>query len=175
METLSGPRVTLRGFTVDDLADVHAYASNPLVWQFVEWGPSSLEDTRAFLAESVAVDVDATDRTFRWAITVSGSSRVIGSVELTVTHETNRRGSLGYILAPEHWGHGYATEAARLVVAFGFEVLDLHRIEATCDPRNAASVRVLEKAGLQLEGTMRGHRRLRGEWGDSLLFAVVAL
>ena len=76
------------------------------------------------------------------------------------------------MLAPECWGQGYATEVAPAVVGFA-RTLGMHRVEATCHPSNVRSVRVLEKAGLRLEGRLRDHLHVRGAWRDSLLFAVV--
>ena len=68
----------------------------------------------------------------------------------------------------------YAAHNAKTLLDHGFTTMRLHRIEATCDPRNRASARVLEKAGLEREGVMRGHRFVHGEWGDSALYAKVA-
>jgi RimJ/RimL family protein N-acetyltransferase len=71
------------------------------------------------------------------------------------------------------WSQGYATEATRRLVRFGFDEFDLQRIEATCHPDNRASARVLEKAGFQYEGRMRDHLLVLGQWRDSLLYAAV--
>lgn len=76
------------------------------------------------------------------------------------------------MLAPGCWGRGYAIEIAQALVKFA-QALGLHRVEATCHPDNAASARVLTKAGLTLEGRLRDHLLVRGAWRDSLLFAVI--
>lgn len=99
---------------------------------------------------------------------------VIGSIEVRMLSSLHRQGEFGYVFRRDHWGRGYATEAARAMLAFGFAGLGMERISATCDPDNLASARVLTKAGLRYEGRMRHHQNIRGRWRDSLLFAVVA-
>ena len=70
-------------------------------------------------------------------------------------------------------GQGYATEAARALVSFGFGTLRLHRVFATCDVRNVASARVLEKVGMRREGHCRGDKWVRGQWRDSYIYAML--
>lgn len=85
----------------------------------------------------------------------------------------HREGEIAYALAKKFWNRGYMTEAANAIVAFGFEKLGLHRIYATCDPANTASVRVMEKISMKREGHLRAHRFAKGNWRDSLLYAVL--
>jgi ribosomal-protein-alanine N-acetyltransferase len=84
------------------------------------------------------------------------------------------RGELGYVFDRDVWSRGYATEAGRLLLRFGFESLRLRRIAAACRPENVASARVLEKIGMRYEGTLRSHMFLRGTWRDSLLYAAIS-
>jgi [ribosomal protein S5]-alanine N-acetyltransferase len=104
----------------------------------------------------------------------SDAERLIGSIELKVVSGEHRRGEIGYVLAHEWWGHGYATEATRRLLAFGFNELGLHKISATCDPENRASVPVLTKNGMHREGVLRDHIYVRGQWRDRLLSGVIA-
>ena len=80
---------------------------------------------------------------------------------------------MGYCLRRDAWGLGLGTEAARGLIGFGFERLGLHRIWATCDTGNARSARVLERAGMVLEGTMRDDTWLRGHWRSSHLYSIL--
>lgn len=82
-------------------------------------------------------------------------------------------GDVGYVLRRDRWGQGYGTETARMLVDFGFQTLGLHRIEATCDPYNVASRKILEKTGMQYEGRARQRLWVHGTWRDSLLFAIL--
>ncbi len=84
-----------------------------------------------------------------------------------------REGDIGYVLDQRFWGQGYGMEAAGRLLRFGFGELGLHRIFAICDPRNVGSIRVLEKIGMQREGRLREHMLVRGEWCDSLVYAIL--
>ena len=170
---LAGERLVLREFAVTDEEAVHAFAGDPVVTRFTEWGPNSVEDSRAFLAETTAQVTDPLRAEFTLAATLAGSGRVIGSVAIGVTSAQHRRGEFGFVFHPEFWSRGYATEASALLLRFGFEHLRLRRVSATCHPDNRASARVLEKVGLRFEGRMRDHMLVRGTWRDSLLYAVV--
>lgn len=79
-----------------------------------------------------------------------------GAISIGV-HPRHHRGEIGYWLGVPYWNHGYMTEAARAVVRYGFDVMDLHRVEAMILPRNIASIRVAEKAGFLFEGTLRDY------------------
>lgn len=98
---------------------------------------------------------------------------VIGAAGLVVEEVATRSGSIGYVIHPAFWSRGYATEAAARLLQFGFTDLRLHRIWATCRPENRPSARVLEKVGMQLEGQLRDHILIRGQWRDSLLYAAI--
>ncbi|WP_409250878.1 GNAT family N-acetyltransferase [Bacillus sp. SCS-153A] len=98
---------------------------------------------------------------------------ILGAVELNIRDFHNQAGEIGYVLNPKCWGNGFAVEAAKLVVGFGFQELNLHRIYATCNPENAGSIRVLEKLGLKKEGTMRHHLKMKDGWRDSHLYSIL--
>jgi RimJ/RimL family protein N-acetyltransferase len=165
-------RLLLRDYRDDDLDAVQVYASDPEVCRFMEWGPNTLEDTRLFL-DTVTGSAREQPRTaYELAITREGE--LVGGIGLRVESEAHRRGSVGWVLRRDAWGHGYATEAARALIAFGVESLGLHRIEATCEPANVASARVMAKVGMRPEGHLRHHMLVRGSWRDSLLHALVA-
>lgn len=109
--------------------------------------------TRAFLREARAnADVSPRRRYALAVVVQSDPERLIGSIELRVVSCEHRRGEIGYVLAREAWGLGYATEATRRLLAFGFDELGLHKISANCDPENRASVAVLTKNGMHQEG-----------------------
>jgi ribosomal-protein-alanine N-acetyltransferase len=81
--------------------------------------------------------------------------------------------SLGYWAGERYAGKGYTTAAVRAVVRHAFEDLELHRVEAACQPDNFASRRVLEKAGFIQEGAARAYLKINGDWRDHLLFGIV--
>ncbi|MCJ7766774.1 GNAT family N-acetyltransferase, partial [Candidatus Bathyarchaeota archaeon] len=79
---------------------------------------------------------------------------------------------IGYCLRRRYWRQSFGTETAKGLVNFGFNSLGLHRIFTTCIPANTASANVLEKTGMQLEGHPRQHRRVKGKWRNSLVYAI---
>lgn len=95
---------------------------------------------------------------------------------LTLSHlqrGVTQSASVGYWMGEQHAGRGYMTDAVRAVIGFSFDTLRLHRLEAACLPSNAASIRLLEKAGFTREGYARSYLCIDGKWQDHLLFAIV--
>ena len=166
-------RLTLREFVESDWQAVHAYAADPQVVRFMAWGPNTEEETREFIRRVMSHQDEAERRQFRFAVVLAAQERLIGACSLCISNPANREAWIGYVYHRDAWGHGYATEVAGALVAFGFGRLGLHRIFATCDPRNTGSARVLEKAGMTREGHLRQHKWERGAWRDSYLYAVL--
>lgn len=169
----AGEHIVLRDFVESDEDALHAFCSDPVVTEYTHWGPNTPQDTHAFLEEAVTQARDRPRDVYGLAITLADTGQLIGSAALWITSHEHRRGELGYVLDRHFWSRGYATETTGLLLRLGFDELELHRIAATCHPGNAASARVLEKAGMRFEGTLVEHMRVRGTWRDSLLFATV--
>jgi [ribosomal protein S5]-alanine N-acetyltransferase len=98
---------------------------------------------------------------------------LIGSVALMIEKDSPNSAELGYWFKRSAWGQGYATEAARFMLAVGFKTLKLHRIWGKCHVENPASAHVMEKVGMRLEGTIREHAWLRDHYRSSLLFSIL--
>jgi [ribosomal protein S5]-alanine N-acetyltransferase len=88
-------------------------------------------------------------------------------------HPINRRVEVGYTIARAYWGQGYATEAVKELIKFGFDKMQLVRMEAVVLPENRASVRVLQKAGMKFEGVLHSYQVWREIPRDLLMYAVV--
>jgi ribosomal-protein-alanine N-acetyltransferase len=166
-------RLVLREFRLDDQDAAHRYGSDEDVTRYTTWGPNSLTDTTNYLSEVVR-RASAEPRTSFILAVVTSDGDLIGAAHLKFTEAERRQGELGYVLAKDSWGLGYATEVARCLIAFGFDELGLDRITATSHPDNLASARVLEKVGMRLEGTLRDHLQVRGSWRDSQLYSIAA-
>ena len=95
---------------------------------------------------------------------------MIGAAEFNIRDCGNKTGEIGYIVNPNYLGIGYATEVAKLLIGFGFKEFNFHRIYATCDPRNVASSKVLEKIGMIKEDRMREDLVMKDGWHDSFLY-----
>lgn len=166
-------RIRWREMAQEDWPDVHTYASMEIVCQYQPWGPNTKEETLIFM-EAVLQDAKKKPRSrFTFAIFEQETATMIGSGEITIRDTINREGEIGYIFHPDYWGQGYATEVARLLVNFGFDELNLHRIYATCDPRNGASAKVLEKLGMVKEGCLRENLYIKGGWRDSFVYSIL--
>ena len=167
--TLTSPRLTLREFTVDDHEAVYSYASDPDVLKYIPWDIFTVEDAHNSIQRKIAGQ-NATPR-FTYELAIIFNDTLIGECYLSMTDY--KEADLGFCIHKDYWGRGIATELTEMLLKFGFMDLDLHRIIATCDPRNKASSRVLEKGGLKLEGHLREHKRMRGTWRDSLFYAIL--
>ncbi len=171
--TIETERLILREFRRDDREKVHEYAVDPEVYHYMPWGPNSEDETSAFVERAIASRHRDPRLHFELAITLRETGRLIGGSGIRAADESFRAADMGYCLRRDAWGKGLATEAAAGLIGFGFEQLRVHRIWATCDTRNVRSARVLEKAGMELEGTMRDDTWLRGQWRSSRLYSIL--
>ncbi len=108
-----------------------------------------------------------------YAVTRSGNGDLVGAAGLVEVNRRHGRAELGYWVGRPYWGRGYATEAARAVIEYGFSVLGLHRICATHFSWNTASGRVMEKCGMVHEAHLREHVRRQGVFEDLDLWGIL--
>ncbi|MCD7033250.1 GNAT family N-acetyltransferase [Metabacillus sp. GX 13764] len=163
--------IKLREFQEQDWQEVHRYASNPVVSQYQPWGPNTEEETKAFIADCLT-DQETFPRK-RCVFAITSQEKVIGAGEFQINDFTNEEGEIGFVVHPDYWGKGIASETAKKLLQFGFCEFQMHRIFATCDPRNLASARVLKKAGMKQEGLLRENIKLKSGWRDSLIFSML--
>lgn len=173
-ENLQSTRLSLREFSYSDWESIHDYAKRPEVSRYQVWNPQSEVDSQLFLAERIRISLLEPRSQFAFAIIEKETNTLIGSVELTIRDTQHQAAELSYILHPDYWGSGYATEAARLMLTFGFSQLNLNRIYAKCDPRNKGSERVMQKVGMVWEGRLREDLLLADGWRDSLIYSLLA-
>jgi ribosomal-protein-alanine N-acetyltransferase len=133
--------------------------------------PYRLEDAEAFIQAQVPRMEEGSAATF--AIRLAAGRQLIGVVSLTKIDLEHQQAELGYWIGTDWWGKGYATEAARAVVRFGFDVIGLNRIYAHHMARNPASGRVLERVGMRREGVLRQRVRKWGRFEDVVVYAVL--
>jgi ribosomal-protein-alanine N-acetyltransferase len=169
------PRLLLRDFTLDDVEALAACQADERFWRFYE----RVDDIETRAREHIELFVGwqaVQPRThFQFAIVLKQDGSLIGDCGLR-QHVQARYGGqaeLGYELDPQHWGNGYATEAAQAMIAYGFETLNLHRVWATCRGENAPSWRLMERLGMRREGVFEKEARLDGRWVDTYLYALL--
>ena len=142
------------------------------------WEPIWPEDdlTRAAYKRRLSIYAREMDAGNAWPFFIFADSdqALVGAITLSnVRRGVAETGTLGYWIGQKFAGQGLGTAAVRAMVAWAFEDLNLHRVEAACVPTNHASRRVLEKAGFTLEGRARAYLKINGAWADHLLFGVV--
>ncbi|NQZ44600.1 MAG: GNAT family N-acetyltransferase [Flavobacteriaceae bacterium] len=172
--TLRSERLRLTALHENDLDNVHRLHSIPEVDAYNTLGiPEDLEATKR-IVESWLQDLEvAPIQNLTLAITLNGTDTFIGLFGMKLGSRKFGRAEVWYKLLPEFWCKGYATEALRSMIAYGFDTLDLHRIEAGCAVENIGSIKVLEKVGMTREGRCRKILPLKTGWADNFSFAIL--
>ncbi|MER6589478.1 MULTISPECIES: GNAT family N-acetyltransferase [Micromonospora] len=168
--TITGPRLTLREFRTNDLDASMAVVGDPEVTRTLSFEPRS----RAEQTERLAQDIEraqAEPRPDYYLAVANNADLLIGFIRIGLGRDHS--GELGYAIRRRDWGRGYATEAATLMLDFGFNTLRLHRIQAACGPDNHASQRLLARLAFTPEGRIRDHVFTNGAWRDSLLYSIL--
>ncbi len=161
--TLQTDRLTLRRMMVADAQDMYEYSKNKEVTKYLTWDAHpDVMYTREYL-QYIGTHYNMGDF-FDWAVVLNSEDKMIGTCGFTRFEYNNNCGEIGYVLNPAYWGQGIAAEAVREVMRFGFETLGLNRIEAKFIEGNDASMRVMEKAGMQFEGYRRRSMLIKGDY-----------
>jgi [ribosomal protein S5]-alanine N-acetyltransferase len=161
-------RLILRKITLDDAEDMYAYASNEEVTRYVTWDTHiSISDTIEFI-HTFLPQYDAA-----WGIEVKENGKFIGTVHFVWWQPEHNSAEIGYVLSKEYWGKGLITEAARAITSFGFDHMNLVRIQARCFLENKGSERVMKKLGMSFEGTSRKVMYVKGEHKDLKVYSLL--
>lgn len=170
---LTTERLVLRAPADHDLEAVFEMESDPVAMRYWSRPPmreiaearASLERAKGFFAAGTGL---------RWSITRPADDRMLGHLSLFDFREQSAVAEIGYGLARRHWGQGFMREALTAVLDHAFGPLGLRRLEADIDPRNAASVRALERMGFAREGLLRERWQVGDEISDSVLMGLLA-
>jgi len=170
---LETPRLCLRRFQPEDAAAFATYRSDPVIARYQSWtAPVSLESA-ASLVRTFAGGEPEQPGWFQYAVGLRVDRCLVGDVGVNL-HENRMQAEIGFTLASERQGQGYATEAVSAVLQDLFERRGLHRVSAECDARNLSSARLLERVGFRQEGRRPDFTWIKGEWTDDLLFGLLA-
>lgn len=165
-------RLRLRAHRAEDTAALQRIYARPDVVRFLLDDPWTAADARERVAERVP-KTDLDGGTGALALVVEHRNTVIGDVLLWLTDPGQRVAEIGWVLDPDHGGHGFAAEAVREVLRLGFEDHGLHRVVARMDARNEASAKLARRVGMTQEAHLRQDWWSKGEWTDTLIFAVL--
>ena len=170
---LTTERLILREFVESDWPAVLAYQSDPLYLRYYHWTGRTEAEVREFIQMFLNQQQQQPRIKFQLAVTLRAEGRLIGNCGIRKKSADAHEGDIGYEFAPAYWGQGYATEATRAIVAFGFNELRLHRIWSWCIAENVGSFRVMEKVGMQREGRLRENEWIKGRWWDTLIYGIL--
>ncbi|MBZ2196566.1 GNAT family N-acetyltransferase [Occultella gossypii] len=170
--TLETERLRLRPFTDADADDLFALQSDAHVLRYWDSPPwTDRTSVTRFIAGCRRMAEDGSG--VRVAIERRSDRAFVGWCTFNSWNPDFRSASLGYCLTEAAWDHGYATEAARVLLQWAFDTLDLNRIQSETDTRNVASARVLEKLGFVREGTLREDCIVNGGVSDSWVYGLL--
>jgi len=170
---LKSERLHLKPINISDLEAIHELHSLPETDEFNALGiPKNIEQTQAIVEQWISENQKEDNQIFTFTITVK--NQFVGLIALNLGKERYQNAEIWYKLHIDFWNKGYATEALKTIINFGFNQLKLHRIGAGCAVGNIGSVRVLEKVGMTLEGRKRQNLPLKTGWSDNFEFAILS-
>jgi RimJ/RimL family protein N-acetyltransferase len=175
---LAGPieteRLLLRPFVAEDFDAVFSMQSRPDVARYLYWDARDEDEVRDALEKKVAGTAIRSegDAVFLAAVLMS-TGELVGDMVVHLLSQEHSTAEIGFIVHPDHQGHGYATEAARPLLKLAFEDVQVHRVIGRVEPRNVASARVLEKLGMRQEAHLIENEFVKGEWQSELVYAML--
>lgn len=172
--TIETPRLILREITLEDAPALHAVECNERVTRYLTFDPRTMDEVIAQIQRAIKNQSESPRHFFDFAVVPKGSTSLIGRCGFGMFRPEHLEAGVWYDFAQQHWGKGYAFEAATALLPFAFNDLKLHRLFADIDPRNEASCRVAVKLGFKLEGIMRENYWLKGEWCSAAIYGLLA-
>jgi len=170
---LTTARLQLRPFQVGDGPEVRRLAGERAIAETTLMIPHPYPEGAAEAWIATHEQSWAERKNLTLAVTLKEDGTLVGAIGLALAMD-DRRAELGYWIGVPWWNRGYATEAGRALLGYGFGSLGLHRIMAHHMMRNPASGRVMQKLGMQHEGVLRGHILKWGEFQDLAVYAAIA-
>jgi RimJ/RimL family protein N-acetyltransferase len=171
---LNTPRLKLRPLTRADGPALALFEGDPDVVRYQTNDVRTVEACCAYAERVEAAHAAVPRRLWEFALVERAGGTVIGRCGFALNDEDPSEATLWYVLRRDHWGRGLVPEAMEAVVDFAFGSLGLARLRAECDPRNHASVRVMEKLGMTRVARSERALFLKNEWVDSLVYALDA-
>ena len=168
-------RLILRPITKEDLTFVHQLHSLDEVDQFNTLGiPESIEDTRLHVNQLVEKNNSENPQSYTFVMETIEDKHFVGLIAINLGKAKYKNAEVWFKLHPNFWSKGFATEALNRIITFGFNELNLHRIEAGCAIDNIGSIKVLEKVGMIREAHTRQLLPLKSGWSDNYGYAILS-
>ncbi|MGL5857773.1 MAG: GNAT family N-acetyltransferase [Angustibacter sp.] len=170
---LTTERLALRRFGPDDMEDMFAYQGLEEVARYL-YRPARTREQCAEVVSRVDTGWQANGDSLALAIQPRAGGAIVGEITLRLESLAARQAEIGWVLHPDHEGHGYATEAARAVVGLAFDRLGTHRLYARLDVENTGSIRLCERLGMRREAYLIDNDvHPDGRWGSEYVYAIL--
>jgi RimJ/RimL family protein N-acetyltransferase len=165
-------RLKLYRLLVKDAPALFEYRSDPNVCRYQAFEPGSLEDARDFIRASTRNAFGSPDTWFGFGLRLRELGPLVGDLGVHFLDDA-RQVEIGFTVAPNYQGHGYATEAVQGVLGYLFATRKIHRVFASVDPRNEPSVELLKRVGMRQEAHFSQSLWFKGEWVDDVVFGIL--
>jgi [ribosomal protein S5]-alanine N-acetyltransferase len=165
-------RLMLRKVTTEDANDMFTYLSDKDVMKHMGLEPfQTINDVYDEINWYQTIYLEGTG--MRWGITLKDSGKIIGSCGFLNMKTKHHRAEVGFELSKDHWGKGIASESLKAIVKYGFQHLQLERIEALIEPDNLHSQKLVERQGFQREGLLRHYEFTCGKFDDLFMYSIL--
>jgi ribosomal-protein-alanine N-acetyltransferase len=169
---LETERLILRKITFEDIEDMHLYGSDEEVSKYVTWNThETISDTKGFV--EFVLNKYENKQVSPWGIEYKENGKFIGTIDFVWWQPDHKIAEIGYVISQNYWRKGLTTEIAKEIIKFGFEEMNLVRIQARCDVENIGSARVMEKAGMSFEGIIRKGIFVKGKHRDLKMYSIL--
>ncbi len=167
-------RLKIVELDISDVEEIHKMHLMHEVARYNTIGiPKDISETQSYLQPGIDDQRNEIRSIYNWFIRSKDKGEFIGEMGMSLAPERFKMAEIHYSLVPHQWGNGYALEAVKRIITFGFEELGLHRIQAGVATENLRSIKLLEKAGMPREGLKRKILPIRGEWKDNYHCAIL--
>jgi len=163
-------RLFIRILDISDKDAFFKYRSLPEVYQYQSWKPQTINEIELFLNKNIKVVPNESHTWLQLAVCLA-SGQLIGDIGVHFLDDYQIE--IGYALAPEHQGRGYALEAVKGLIHYSFCTLKKHRVTASVDPKNDASIKLLDKIGFRKEGHLIKSFYMDEKWYDDCIYAIL--
>jgi RimJ/RimL family protein N-acetyltransferase len=166
-------RLQINHLTLGDAPALFHYRSHAEVACFQSWLPNSIDDAHAFIVRNMSTPFHQNGSWYQLAIRSAATNELIGDLGVHFLDSDERQVEIGFTVAPPYQRQGFGTLAVTALLDYLFMNLNKHRVFASVDPRNHASIALLRKVGMRQEAHFRQSLFWKGEWVDDVVFGIL--